>query len=79
MIRKTLTVKLMLALTAISLVIAAAVVMINYQFQAKKQSALFESTVEGQIQLAISALREPVFSYDLKQIETIGQSLAIRR
>lgn len=76
MIRKTLTVKLMLALTAISLAIAAAIVMINYQFQTKKQKAVFETTVEGQIQLAISALREPVFSYDLKQIETIGQSLA---
>ncbi|MDO3388675.1 methyl-accepting chemotaxis protein [Gilvimarinus sp. SDUM040013] len=76
MIRKTLTVKLMLALTAISLLIAAAIVIINYRFQSANQDEVFQISVDGQIQLALSALREPVFSYDLPQIETIGKSLA---
>lgn len=76
MIRKTLTIKLMFTLTAISLLIAAITFVLNYRFQSSKQQAVFEESVDGQIRLAQSALREPVFSYDLPQIETIGQSLA---
>ncbi|BFM22356.1 methyl-accepting chemotaxis protein [Gilvimarinus japonicus] len=76
MIRRTLTIKLMFALTVILLLVAAVIVSVSYQIQSKRQQADFDSSVAGQIQLAESALREPVFSYDLAQIEAIAQSLA---
>ena len=76
MIRKTLTVKLMFALTAILLLAAALIVTVNYQLQSQYQKRVFQESLEGQIRLALSALREPVFSYDLPQVEAIGQSLA---
>ncbi len=76
MMRKTLTIKLMLALTVILVLVAVMIVSINYSLQSKRQQASFEQNVEGQVALAISALTEPVFSYDLPQIEAIGESLA---
>src|SRR5690554_251514 len=76
MMRKTLTFKLMLALTVILMLVAALIVSINYSLQSQRQQASFEENVDGQIALAISALTEPVFSYDLPQIEAIGESLA---
>lgn len=75
MIRKTLTFKLMLALTVILLLVAAIILGANYKYQSANQSEAFEEQVEGQIQLAISALEEPVFSYDAPQIEAIAESL----
>lgn len=75
MIRKTLTVKLMAALSAIFLVIAAVIATINYQYQSQRLEDNYRESVDGQIKLAASALREPVFSYDLPQIEVIGESL----
>jgi len=76
MMRKTLTFKLMLALTVILMLVAALIVSINYSLQSQRQQVSFEENVDGQIALAISALTEPVFSYDLPQIEAIGESLA---
>lgn len=76
MMRKTLTFKLMLALTIILMLVAALIVSINYSLQSQRQQVSFEENVDGQIALAISALTEPVFSYDLPQIEAIGESLA---
>ncbi|HEY7884970.1 MAG TPA: methyl-accepting chemotaxis protein [Cellvibrionaceae bacterium] len=76
MIKKTLTLKLMIALTAILLLVAILVVSINYGLQSKRQLQTFEQSVEGQVSLAISALTEPVFSYDLPQVDAIGKSLA---
>ena len=76
MIRKTLTVKLMAALSAIFLLIAALVATLNYQYQSQRLEDNYRESVDGQIKLAVSALREPVFSYELPQVEVIGQSLA---
>ncbi|WP_049723175.1 methyl-accepting chemotaxis protein [Gilvimarinus polysaccharolyticus] len=75
MIKRTLTIKLMFALTVILLLVAAVIVSVSYQLQSKRQQADFEASVAGQVQLAESALREPIFSYDLAQIEAIAQSL----
>jgi len=76
MIKKTLAFKLMLVLTVILLLVALAVFAANYQHQSSREQSAFEAQMEGQIQLALSALREPVFSYDLPQVEAIAQSLA---
>ncbi len=74
--RKSLTIKLLVALTAVTLIVAALVLGASYQRISTQQNNYFEEQVQANLRLANSALLEAVFSYDFAQVEAIAQSLA---
>lgn len=74
MIKGSLTNKLILTLSVIMLLAALLVLGVNYKLIQSQQQSRFEDTIEKQIELANSALMEPVFAYDFQQIEAITQS-----
>ncbi|MDZ7924237.1 MAG: HAMP domain-containing methyl-accepting chemotaxis protein [Marinagarivorans sp.] len=74
-IQRSLTTKLMLIISAIMIMVAAAVLATNYTLLKKKQTLRFEQDLLTQINLTQSALTEAVFAYDFSQIEAISQSL----
>ncbi len=73
--KRSLSTKLMLALTVIIIVVAALILAINYQVIASEQQKRFEDDTAAQIELINSSMLEPVFSYDFQQIEAISKSL----
>lgn len=73
--KRSLTTKLMAALTVSILVVAALVLFVSYQIIAKNQQQQFEADTKAQIELINSSILEPVFAYDFSQIEAIAKSL----
>ena len=75
MMRRSLSTKLMIALTIIMIVVASIVLFVNYKINEAKQRQEFEQTVSAQIALINSSVLEAVFAYDMDQIQTICNSL----
>lgn len=75
MLTRSLTTKLMAAMTLTILVVAGFILIVSYQFMARTQQSNFEAEVASGIDLINSSLLEPVFAYDFQQIEAIAQSL----
>lgn len=74
MLRRSLTTKLMLALSVAMVCAALAVLSISYKLIETQQRDKFQLDLNAQIELANSALMEAVFAYDFQQIETIAKS-----
>lgn len=74
MIKRSLSTKLMLALSVTMVVVAIAVLLATYKIIQTQQHKTFESNVQAQIELANSAFMEAVFAYDFQQIEAIAKS-----
>lgn len=74
MIKRSLSTKLMLALSAAMMLVAILVLMASYKMIQSQQQKKFEQDIQAQIELANSALMEAVFAYDFKQIEAIAES-----
>lgn len=74
MIKRSLSTKLMIALTVIMVLVAALVLMINYKILESQQAKKFEKDIQAQIEVANSALMEAVFAYDFQQIQAISDS-----
>ncbi|HRH77281.1 MAG TPA: methyl-accepting chemotaxis protein, partial [Cellvibrionaceae bacterium] len=75
MMRRSLSTKLMIALTIIMIVVASIVLFVNYKINEAKQRQEFEQTVSAQIALINSSVLEAVFAYDMDQIQAICNSL----
>lgn len=75
MMRRSLSTKLMIALTIIMIVVASIVLFVNYKINEKQQREKFETTIGAQIALINSSVLEAVFAYDLDQIQAICNSL----
>jgi methyl-accepting chemotaxis protein len=75
MVKKSLLTKLMMALTAAMILIAAAVAFTNYRMASKAQEAKLNTEIEAMIELTNSSILEAVFAYDFQQIEAIAKSL----
>ena len=75
MIKRSLSTKLMAALTAIILVASLLILFMSYRFIAAQQNENFANAIEKEIELINSSLSEPVFVYDFQQIEAISSSL----
>lgn len=74
MIRRSLTIKLMLALTVIMVLVALLVLGVNYKVIEAQQQNKFEQDIQAQMELANSALLEAVFAYDFQQVQAIADS-----
>ncbi|WP_347331457.1 methyl-accepting chemotaxis protein [Marinimicrobium locisalis] len=72
---RSLSTKLMIAMTALMLTVAALIMAASYYTIADQQRTTFEQEVQSNIELIHSSLLEPVFAYDFQQIEAIAQSL----
>lgn len=72
---RSLSTKLMVAMTALMLTVAALIMVASYYTISAKQQASFDKEVQSNIELINSSLLEPVFAYDFQQIEAIAQSL----
>jgi methyl-accepting chemotaxis protein len=75
MIKRSLSTKLMIALSVTMVVVACVVLLATYKIIQRQQHKTFESNVRAQIELANSAFMEAVFAYDFQQIEAIAKSL----
>jgi len=75
MFTKSLTTKLMAAMTLTILVVAGFILIVSYQFMARTQQTSFDAEVESGLELINSSLLEPVFAYDFQQIDAIARSL----
>jgi len=75
MMTRSLTTKMMAALTIIMVLVAGLVFAVNYKIAEGNQQTKFESDISAQIELINSAMMEAVFTYDFQQIETIAKSL----
>ncbi|MFO1369604.1 MAG: methyl-accepting chemotaxis protein [Marinagarivorans sp.] len=75
MMRRSLSTKLMIALTIIMIVVASIVLFVNYKINEAKQRQEFEQTISAQIALINSSVLEAVFAYDMDQIQAICNSL----
>lgn len=74
MIKRSLTTKLMLALTVIMVLVALLVLGVNYKIIQAQQQSKFEQDIQAQMELANSALLEAVFAYDFQQVQAIANS-----
>lgn len=74
MIKRSLSTKLMIALSVTMVVVAIVVLLATYQIIQRQQHKTFEANVKAQIELANSAFMEAVFAYDFQQIEAIAKS-----
>jgi methyl-accepting chemotaxis protein len=74
MIKRSLSTKLMIALSVTMVVVAIAVLLATYKIMQTQQQKSFEANVRAQIELANSAFMEAVFAYDFQQIEAIAKS-----
>ncbi|MDO3383839.1 methyl-accepting chemotaxis protein [Gilvimarinus algae] len=72
---RSLSTKLMAAMTALMLTVAALILMASYYVISAQQQAAFEKEVHNTVELINSSLLEPVFAYDFQQIEAIAESL----
>lgn len=75
MLKRSLTTKLMMALTVAMVCAALAVFSVSYKLIESQQKEKFQQAVNAQLELANSALMEAVFAYDFQQIESIAKSL----
>ena len=73
--KRSLSTKLMAALTVIIIVVATLILVLNYQLIRADQQNRFEEDTQAQLELINSSMLEPVFSYDFQQIEAISKSL----
>ena len=73
--KRSLAAQLMVWLSAIILVAATIVLVINHSIIFNQQQDKFEKDMQAQLELINSALMEPTFSYDFLQIEAIAKSL----
>lgn len=74
MIKRSLTTKLMIALSVTMVVVAMAVLLVTYKVIQRQQHTSFQANAQAQIELANSAFTEAVFAYDFQQIEAIAKS-----
>src|SRR5690554_3894017 len=74
MIHRSLSSKLLTALTLIMMVAALLVLVVTYKVIQTQQESRFEDVMERQKELANSALMEAVFAYDFEQIQAIADS-----
>ncbi|MCP8899063.1 methyl-accepting chemotaxis protein [Gilvimarinus xylanilyticus] len=72
---RSLSTKLMVAMTALMLTVAALIMVASYYVNANQQQEAFDREVESNIELIHSSLLEPVFAYDFQQVEAIAESL----
>ncbi|WP_096084896.1 methyl-accepting chemotaxis protein [Agaribacterium haliotis] len=75
MVTQSLSTKYIGALTATIVIVSALVLLASYQFIASKEQSKFERDTQAQLELINSSLLEPVFAYDVQQIDAIAQSL----
>lgn len=75
MLKKSLTIKFMIAMTITMVLAATAVIYIDYRLALSRALEVFEKDVNAQFELINSALKEAVFSYDFPQIESVAKSL----
>ncbi len=75
MMKRSLSTKLMAALTVTITVVAGIILLVNYQIISGTEEKKFERDTQAQIDLINSSLLEPVFAYDYQQIEAIAKSL----
>lgn len=74
MITRSLSTKLMIALSVAMVVVSIAVLLVAYKIIEAQQKHSFEADINAQIELANSAFSEAVFAYDFQQIEAIAKS-----
>lgn len=74
MIKRSLSTKLMIALSVAMVAAALVVLMVAYKVIQTQQHESFEANIQSQINLANSAFMEAVFAYDFQQIEAIAKS-----
>jgi len=74
MIKRSLSTKLMVALSVTMVVVALVVLGVTYKVIQTQQHKSFENNIQTQINLANSAFMEAVFAYDFQQIEAIAKS-----
>ncbi len=74
MIKRSLSTKLMIALSVAMVVAAIVVLMVAYKVIQTQQHESFKANIQSQINLANSAFMEAVFAYDFQQIEAIAKS-----
>lgn len=75
MLKKSLSTKLMLAMTFTILVVASIILFLSYRLMAQQQQISFDQQVNSGLELINSSLLEPVFAYDFLQIKAITDSL----
>lgn len=75
MIKRSLSTKLMVALTATIVLVSSIILLVNYQVTSANGQKKFEHDVQAQIELINSSFMEAVFAYDKAQIESISKSL----
>lgn len=73
--RRSLSTKLIVALTVIILLVASLILALNYTLAASKQEDKFQRDVQAQIELIKSSMLEAIFTYDFSQVEAISKSL----
>jgi methyl-accepting chemotaxis protein len=74
MIKRSLSTKLMVALSVTMVVVALVVLGVTYKVIQTQQRESFNANIQSQINLANSAFMEAVFAYDFQQIEAIAKS-----
>jgi len=72
---RSLSTKLMIALTATFIVVAGAILIINHQLTQSAGEKKFEVDTKAQLELINSSVSEAVFTYDFEQINAIANSL----
>jgi len=75
MMKRSLSTKLMAAMTVIILLAAGVILAVSYQVMSKSQQKQFDEDIKSQLELINSSLLEPVFAYDFQQIQAIAASL----
>ena len=74
MIKRSLSTKLMVALSIAMVLAAGLVLLVTYKIIQTNQRETFKADIQAQIDLANSAFMEAVFAYDFQQIEAIAKS-----
>ena len=74
MIKRSLSTKLMLALSVSMVLVAILVLLVSYKLIQTQQETKFQQDIDAQIELANTAFMEAVFAYDFQQIEAIAQA-----
>ncbi|WP_024461321.1 methyl-accepting chemotaxis protein [Marinimicrobium sp. LS-A18] len=72
---RSLSFKLMAAMAALMLTVAAIILAASYTYLARQQQSNFEQEIDRNLELINSSLLEPLFAYDFQQLEAIAESL----
>ncbi len=75
MIKRSLTTKLMAALTATIIIVSGLILLVNYAVISGTEQEKFERDTQAQIDIINASLIEPVFAYDKQQIEDIAKAM----